>query len=361
MRATALLGEGKSVGIVGGAKKAAGWAFKGGGLGSASVARASAESIVKRGGDLFRRKPGFLRGAEDLLAERSKFKIQNVPGDMFRGLRGIGRSLSGQVRTVGPQLFRSIAIGIRGVPSLFLRSFRALPGLLMRGGGGIFTGLISGFLRLRPILMGLARLSLVGAGILLIIKGFQGLMQNIGGVRDYIVNLWDRIVVQFESIADVFKPVTSLFSEGSALNYFFKMLLPTVISSVLEMVERIMYYVKVIGGFLGAAISDIGRLISEGPTKIWQEVAAETERDIARAVKQRQMDREAKKAKDAASVKTPSDRENRNFIFPNARFDITQKFAEGFDPDRIAVAFAKDISTMGERRLGSALTPFHSS
>jgi hypothetical protein len=41
--------------------------------------------------------------------------------------------------------------------------------------------------------------------------------------------------------------------------------------------------------------------------------------------------------------------------FPNARFDITQNFAEGFDPDRIAVAFANDIASLGEMRSSSAM------
>ena len=43
--------------------------------------------------------------------------------------------------------------------------------------------------------------------------------------------------------------------------------------------------------------------------------------------------------------------------FRNSRFDIQQKFAEGFDPDRIAVAFANDLASTGERRLVSGLTP----
>ena len=41
--------------------------------------------------------------------------------------------------------------------------------------------------------------------------------------------------------------------------------------------------------------------------------------------------------------------------FPNAKFDITQNFAEGFDPDRIAVAFATDLASMGEMRSSSAM------
>ena len=43
--------------------------------------------------------------------------------------------------------------------------------------------------------------------------------------------------------------------------------------------------------------------------------------------------------------------------FNNNRFDITQKFAEGFDPDRIAVAFAQDLGRMGEMRVQSAMAP----
>lgn len=47
--------------------------------------------------------------------------------------------------------------------------------------------------------------------------------------------------------------------------------------------------------------------------------------------------------------------------FRYSRFDITQKFAEGFDPDRIASAMASDISAMAEQRLESGLlVPFTS-
>jgi hypothetical protein len=46
--------------------------------------------------------------------------------------------------------------------------------------------------------------------------------------------------------------------------------------------------------------------------------------------------------------------------FRNSRFDITQKFAEGFDPDRIAVGFANDIASLGEKKLSSGFTPLGS-
>lgn len=40
--------------------------------------------------------------------------------------------------------------------------------------------------------------------------------------------------------------------------------------------------------------------------------------------------------------------------FRFSKFEVIQKFAEGFDPDRIAVAFAQDIGRIGEKRLQSA-------
>ena len=49
-----------------------------------------------------------------------------------------------------------------------------------------------------------------------------------------------------------------------------------------------------------------------------------------------------------------------NYDFRNSRFDITQKFAEGFDPDRIALAFSSDLAALGERKLQSGFSPLYS-
>ena len=56
-------------------------------------------------------------------------------------------------------------------------------------------------------------------------------------------------------------------------------------------------------------------------------------------------------------VDAPKDRPKNNFDFRGSRFDIQQNFAEGFDPDRIAVAFTNDLGGLGERRLSSGLAP----
>jgi hypothetical protein len=67
--------------------------------------------------------------------------------------------------------------------------------------------------------------------------------------------------------------------------------------------------------------------------------------------------RESKKKKELEDA--AKERKDQNFDFRGSRFDITQKFAEGFDPDRVAVAFASDLATLGERKLQSGFTPLY--
>lgn len=46
-----------------------------------------------------------------------------------------------------------------------------------------------------------------------------------------------------------------------------------------------------------------------------------------------------------------------NFDFRGSRFNVMQKFEEGFDPDRIAVSFVNDIAKLGERKSQSGFAP----
>lgn len=63
-----------------------------------------------------------------------------------------------------------------------------------------------------------------------------------------------------------------------------------------------------------------------------------------------QMDDEAALRENLRGAKT-------NMDFRGSRFDITQKFQEGFDPDRIAAVFTKDLAGAAERRLSSGFQP----
>lgn len=60
---------------------------------------------------------------------------------------------------------------------------------------------------------------------------------------------------------------------------------------------------------------------------------------------------------DVSLKSTPTGRSQNNYDFRFSRFDIKQQFAEGFDPDRIAVAFASDLARLGEFKMMAQTTP----
>jgi hypothetical protein len=68
---------------------------------------------------------------------------------------------------------------------------------------------------------------------------------------------------------------------------------------------------------------------------------------------------QAKELYEKAISKVDMTKSKLTMDFRNSRFDITQNYAEGFDPDRIAVAFTQDLAALGERRLQSGLAPIY--
>jgi len=201
-------------------------------------------------------------------------------------------------------------------------------------------------------------------------------MSDAGGHTSRIKELWERIKILVES-------TSKHFEAGSLVHSFFMEALPTVVEGLLMMVERIAFYTKVAGEYAGGLVSKamegyedaqkhgtlgiVGSLkyIIQGKggpsaTQAYDTVADEYERKLERF----KIKKEAKEASErlrasaaeameANRSSAPSETEKNVYNFPNARFDITQKFAEGYDPDRVAVTFARDISSMTQHRLGS--------
>jgi hypothetical protein len=104
---------------------------------------------------------------------------------------------------------------------------------------------------------------------------------------------------------------------------------------------------------LATAGSDIAAAFSplKAAKDAWKQIGLDTQRDVA--VRQA-----ARREKERTDVGDQRDKQPYN-DFRGSKFDITQKFAEGFDPDRIAVAFANDLAMMGERKLQSGFSPIY--
>jgi hypothetical protein len=86
-------------------------------------------------------------------------------------------------------------------------------------------------------------------------------------------------------------------------------------------------------------------------------------RSVVEMETQMEMIRQRAADRAAARKKEVSDRDDKPPApyndFRGSRFDITQRFAEGFDPDRIALAFTSDLAALGERKLQSGFSPLY--
>jgi hypothetical protein len=190
----------------------------------------------------------------------------------------------------------------------------------------------------------LGRLGPVGLALAVGVKAFQILKNDIGGHRTRIAAVLSSIADKFQGIAKTMKPVLNLMQRvfGEALTIVARYWL-----YVLE------YWLKAVNGFLRivkAIAYFIGDLVTTKPwnwgTSMWTRAWSKAGESIADEV-------EGKGKKTAPGAKPDGIYQD----FRGSKFDITQKFAEGFDPGRVSVAFTEDIARVGEKRLQSGFAP----
>lgn len=121
----------------------------------------------------------------------------------------------------------------------------------------------------------------------------------------------------------------------------------TVDNAVGELVRQITEPFKRAGTDIKATLTPI-----QTWKEAWRRIDEDTKRDAAA---RRKAAEEEKRTEPGEERDGPP-----HYDFRGSKFDITQKFAEGFDPDRIAVAFANDLAAMGERKLQSGFSPIYS-
>lgn len=163
------------------------------------------------------------------------------------------------------------------------------------------------------------------------------------------VNAWNAISVSgsgFMKIVDDIQGYVKVLTD-IGLSNLKKMVTPIseLNAAIRGLFMKIYDYIKPIGRFIGAAVSV--------PTEVFKFSVAQVEAETQMALLQQARDDALKRKK----ANLPDDRAGTTNNFPDARFNITQKFAEGFDPDRIAIAFSRDVAAMGERKLQSGFSP----
>lgn len=266
----------------------------------------------------------------------------------------------------------------------FNRLIGVVDGLLaamgMAGGdGGIFAPLMDAI----QAVYGMYMANAVG-----VLDGLVGGVQALIGVA---VGLWGRIMDLVTLISSsvsphleqlsvavgfVYEQLMTLFSSalslvGNVLMWLYenvaRYLLPS-FNQWLDVMGRLLRhlgtFLAMIARFVGSAAATVGARTGDrtangpsGPGFVEGLMAdfrahmarAQQERERVTATRERQREQHAPPAA-RGGTHTHND-------FRNSRFDITQRFAEGYDPDRIAVLFANDLGRVGEQRLQSGLEP----
>ena len=200
---------------------------------------------------------------------------------------------------------------------------------------------------LGPMVTGLTRL--VGTvGVLAVLAGsIYSILTNAGGVADYLENTFAILKEKFGGLfssvdvtgySDIMGIVQNLptlvaFGLGSVIKHF------TIFFEVLgELAQYMLHPSNWTKGF-----NVIGRHMEK--SEQWDRREA-----------QLQADREQKRHVPEAPKGTPHVVQD----FRGSHFDVKQSFAEGYDPDRVAVAFTDRIQSLGERRMQSSFSPLFS-
>lgn len=278
----------------------------------------------------------------------------------------------------------------------------ALGGVSKMGGMGGVAGLLGPLQSVLPILMrvvgGATGLGVVAAAIYLVIKHLDYFKEKLGGVA---MAIWG-------SVQKLWGAISNVFSESSAIGRFARWIgekfigyLEFVGSMVAKFIGLVADAINWIsdavtalsentsiskiraqrgikeidekrktsgydafydaGGMQRAyalargkgVVSDADKAFFDKYVKFAEVMGGLKDKDADAALRARFASKKAPESESAPGHGVYQD-------FRGSRFEIEQKFAEGFDPDRVAIAFSNDLASQGEKRLVSGLTPLFS-
>lgn len=239
-------------------------------------------------------------------------------------------------------------------------------GPIMKRVGGVFAVAGPGLLKFGALIF---RFTAIGAIITAIIAmtvwTYQAIQTNALGIRDIMLDWWDRIraraLVVWDIVGPMLDAIGRAFSiEGPVGNFFVKVLIK-VINHVGFAVDNIMTMIQTIIIAVQSVFKDPKKLVTVPLGVIFADALVEAQRRTAARFEAIKLERELPLAAIPGTHGAPPARPPPTINdFRGSTFNIKQAFAEGFDPDRIAVAFANDLASLGERRVQSGLAPLFS-
>lgn len=208
------------------------------------------------------------------------------------------------------------------------------------------------------IVTGLQKISALG--IEKVVQGFDFLVHVLQTAVSYTTELADMMgSLWTDYLAEPAAAIFKYIAEGAQkVGKGIMSVFSAVIDFLKPYLQRFGVYAA--GSDLGQSIGFIGKIFGaalEAPVKMWEKHWNKTGvQTIGRARAEDIRDKLAATAADTAASQRQA---APVYDFRGSRFDITQNFAEGFDPDRIATSFTEDLSRLGEMRQQSGFAPLY--
>lgn len=265
-------------------------------------------------------------------------KIWKVGGGGAGVLGKLLPGLAGSLSRVKGKSYGPLSGGESKVAGMF-SSISAATGPL----GKIFSGILG--------IAGKASLFAIIVGAIIAIG------KNLDGVRTRFQAIFTRMG---ETIGKIGAEFAKIFDSGTMQSVISVLL--TVVEKFLEAVETLLRGIKEILEAPGRITEGLDFGIGERMLRAQQVARGGVTRDLIEGYGGMIKNRLTGALSGIAGLRPKTDYTEKkdkevNMNFPNARFDIKQSFAEGYDPDRIAVAFQNELGSLGERRLQSGLSP----
>lgn len=241
----------------------------------------------------------------------------------------------------------------------------AATGIAARGGvgGAMAAGLanlgpfITGLFKLRPLIMVLSRFTIIGGIALAAFALFKAISDNVGGLRDRLGKIFGGM---WESLKRIGGSISSIFGGNGSFSGFIELLgrgLGKAIEILTLGIRGLLFVVEKLVAFIDRFVNGDMDAMAKMPG-FMGDYAREQKKRSGKlgGLSKESVDKfKAMQAKKRAPEGAPENMVYQDFR--GSRFAITQEFAEGFDPDRIAVAFANDVASIGERKLQSGFSP----
>lgn len=222
---------------------------------------------------------------------------------------------------------------------------------------------------------GALKINLVVTAILAVVymvtKAVSLIRSNYEGLKTHLMLMVDTWKARLMVIWDLLSPIVETFkSMWDSTSEFFTlfddffgeqmmatvMVLADAVDGILHVIQTIVYVLTHLSDVVkGGIFKGWGDVFFKG----WEETAkatAEKERQLGI----RQAEEMGRRRKEVAEVATSAKPPENYNDFRGSKFDITQTFAEGFDPDRIAVAFSNDLASLADKRMGTGFNPLYS-